>query len=235
MLKLLPLVPLFFLFVLSLVPTISAQDEVVWGLIDTDVADIRVGPDFAYPIILQIPRDTSVQVVGRAGDFFRRWDGRQWVQIIMDGGYGWIYARLVRTSEPFNSLPPRGLSLPRDRDGQVPEEFDLSVFICDRWVGEFTRSGDFMAGDTSITVYYPEMPGTVNYSVIFTAPSGRTRTIDSQTTSLTVELTRLNFEPGTYTWSVIPYWNDTNNPYRAQQLCYRRVGGTFDKPDTTPQ
>lgn len=225
----------FFLLALSFAPKTLAQDEIIWGLIETDVADIRVGPDFAYPIIMQIPRDTSVQVVGRAGDFFRRWDGRQWVQVVVDGGYGWIYARLVRTSRPFNSLPPRGISLPRDRDGRVPEEFDLSVNICDRWQGEFGRTGDFMAGDSSITVTYPEMPGTVNYTVVVTAPTGYRRSFDSQTTSAVIELGRLNWEAGTYTWGVIPYWNDSTNAYRAQQLCFMRIGGSFDKPDTTPQ
>ena len=33
---------LFFLLALSVVSTIFAQDEIVWGLIDTDVADIRI-------------------------------------------------------------------------------------------------------------------------------------------------------------------------------------------------
>ncbi len=59
------------LLALSIVPATFAQDKIIWGLLETDVADIRVGPDFAYPIILQVPRDTSVQKrrcsVSRAG------------------------------------------------------------------------------------------------------------------------------------------------------------------------
>lgn len=227
---------LLLLFLLIFAPGLSAaQTETIWGLVDTDVADIRVGPDFAYPIIQQVPRDTSVQIVGRAGDFFRQWDGRQWLQVVLDNGTGWIYARLLRISQPFNSITPTGLSLPRDRDGRVPEVFDLSVFICDRWRGGFSQSGSFMAGDRSITVTYPEMPGAVNYTVVVTAPSGYRRSFDSPTTSATIAIERLNWDAGTYTWAVIPYWNDTNSPYRAQQLCYMRVGGTFEKPDTTPQ
>ena len=222
------------LLVFGIVQINFAQNEVVWGLVETDIADIRVGPDFAYPIIVQVPRDTSVQIVGRAGDFYRSWDGRQWVQVVANGGYGWIYARLLRTSAPFNSLPPTGLSLPRDRDGRVPEEFDLSVNICDRWRGGYTLTGNPMAGDRSITVTYPAMPGAVNYTIVVTAPSGLRRSFDSQTTSRTIEIARLNPEAGTYTWGVIPYWNDTTNAYRAQQLCYIRIGGTFQKPDTSP-
>jgi len=216
--------------------TIQAQDDdPPFGLITVNNAVVRVGPDFAYPIIEQIPIDTSVVLLGRAGTLFRgRYDGRQWINIDYGGRTGWVLARLVRTGRPFNSLPQQGLALPRNRDFRVPPEFDLSVNICDAWQGRFATSGNLMAGDDTITFSYPVMQGAVNYSVVAEAPSGLRRTFDTGETSLTVTIGSLNFEGGIYEWYVIPYWNDTTNPRRAQQLCVRRQGGTFEKPDTTP-
>jgi hypothetical protein len=209
---------------------VQAQSEQTWGLVTTDVADVRAGPDFAYPILMTLPRDTSVEIVGRSGNFFRAWDGRQWVQIRVGAGYGWIFARLLRTSQPFNALRVTGIGLPRDRDGRVPEVFDLSTFICDQWVGEYGRSGDFLAGDQAITVTFPPMNGAVNYSVVFRDSRGFTLTFDTPTPSLTVELARLSRYSGVLTWSVIPYWNDSVRASRAQQLCLARVGGTLTLP-----
>ncbi|MBL8120432.1 MAG: hypothetical protein JNJ78_23070, partial [Anaerolineae bacterium] len=56
----------------------ARQDETIYGLVTVDTAEVRVGPDFAYDAIGQLPRDSSVVILGRAGDFFSRWDGRQW-------------------------------------------------------------------------------------------------------------------------------------------------------------
>lgn len=222
------------LFILALLTIHAQDDDTAFGLITANNAIVRVGPDFAYPTIAQLPIDTSVILLGRAGTFLRRYDGRQWIHIDYGAGSGWILARLVRTGRQFNDLPLQGIALPRNRDFRVPPEFNLSVNICDAWQGEFVSAGNLLAGDQEITFSFPPLQGTVNYSVVAEAPSGLRRTFDTQETSLTVTVGSLNYEAGLYSWYVIPYWNDTTNPRRAQQLCVRRQGGMFEKPDTTP-
>src|SRR5262245_21317533 len=101
--KLTLLVGLIFIVTVS----VQAQDT-IYGLVTVDSADGRVGPDFAYRILGRLPLNASVVVTGRAGDFFTRWDGRQWLQIEYGGARAWVYARLLRTSVAFNSIPPVG-------------------------------------------------------------------------------------------------------------------------------
>jgi hypothetical protein len=211
-----------------------ASDDAVYGLVTDYEIDVRVGPDFAYPIVDRLPRDGSVEVLGRAGAYYYGWDGRQWLQVQYGSSVGWVMGRTIRLGRAFNSLPITALILPRDRNGRVPEVFDLSTNICDRWQGAFTFSGNFMTGDQQAVVTFPELVGTYVYSVVTIAPSGLRRSFDTDDTTYTIELGRLNREPGVYQWGVIPYWNDTPNPQRAQQLCLLRIGGTFEKPDTTP-
>jgi hypothetical protein len=220
--------------VIPLTATQAQDGDVIYGLVGVDYADVRVGPDFAYPVIGRLPRNASVVVLGRAGDFFTRWDGRQWLQIDYGQSPAWVYARLLRTSVAFNSIPPTGRILPRTRDGRVPEEFDLSVYICDRWQGGFTLAGNFMAGDIELHVAYPFMPGANLYSVITISPSGERTAFDSETTDAVIELKLLPWEAGVYTWRVAPYWTDSSNRWSWQQLCLLRTGGTFEKPDTKP-
>ncbi len=235
---LLGLLALVALLVLGTLP-LAAQDETesgsdgtIFGLTIVDGAIVRVGPDFAYREVGSLSRNASVVVLGRAGDFFTRWDGRQWLQIEYAGGTGWIYARLLRTSVAFNSIPPVGRMLPRDRNGRVPDEFDLSSDLCSQWQGAFTQSGDFMAGDSQIVVTYPTLQGATLYSVIVLSPTGFRTAFDSETGSATILLDRLPNTPGTYTWRVAPYW--TNDSFRSswQQICLLQTGGTFEKPET---
>ncbi len=216
---------------------VHAQEDVdtIYGIVEVDNADVRSGPDFAYPAIGQLPRDASVVVLGRAGDFFQRWDGRQWLQIDFGSSPSWVYARLLRTSVAFNSIFPTGRALPRDANGRVPEDFDLSTDICSQWGNEFTRSGDFMAGDNILTVTYSGLTGANVYSVIVISPSGVRRAFDSTTTTSTIDIGKLPQEGGTYTWRVAPYWTNAPQRSRWQQVCLLRTGGTFEKPDTTPQ
>ena len=222
----------------------AAQDEppaapealdIITGLITVDTAEVRIGPDFAYDAIGQLPRDAAVTIIGRAGDFFARWDGRQWLQVEYGTAPAWIYARLVRTSTAFNSIPPRGRLLPRNRDGRVPEEFDLSSDVCSQWVGEFTRTGDFASGDTALTVTYPTLTGANVYSVIVISPTGDRRAFDSTTNTSQIILEDLPYEAGTYTWRVAPYWTQSNQRYNWQQVCLLQTGGTFEKQDTNPR
>jgi uncharacterized protein YraI len=210
----------------------AAQDETIYGLITVDSAEVRVGPDFAYDSIGQLPLDASVVVLGRAGDFFQRWDGRQWIQIEYGGTPAWVYARLVRTSIPFNSIFPSGRLLPRDANGRVPDVFDLSSDVCSQWQGEFTRSGDFLAGDARLTVTYPGLTGANVYSVIVISPTGDRRAFDSTTTTSEIILGNLPWESGTYTWRVAPYWTSSPSRYNWQQICLLHTGGTFEKPYT---
>jgi hypothetical protein len=206
----------------------------IYGLVTVDQAEVRAGPDFAYPTIGRLPRDASVVILGRAGDFFERWDGRQWLQIDFGQSAAWIYARLLRTSRAFNSIRPTGHILPRNANGRVPDEFDLTTDVCSQWQGNFTRTGDFGAGDTQLTVTYPGLTGANVYSVIVISPDGVRRAFDSTTTTAYILLDELPWEAGTYTWRVAPFW--TNSPYRYnwQQVCLLRTGGTFDKADTNP-
>jgi hypothetical protein len=210
----------------------EADDEPILGLISVDRAEVRVGPDFAYDSIAELPLDTSITIVGRAGDFYYSWNGLQWLQIIYGDRKAWIYARLARTSVAFNSIPPTGRLLPRNRDGRVPDGFDLSSEICTQWGGSFTRSGDFMAGDQTLTVTYPGLTGANLYSVIVISPTGFRTAYDSETTTATIELERLPAEAGTYTWRVAPYWSNEKPRYTWQQVCLLQTGGTFEKPAT---
>jgi hypothetical protein len=203
--------------------------DTIYGIVTVDASIVRVGPDFAYDGIGSLPLNASVVITGRSGDFVSRWDGRQWFQL--EGG-GWIYARLVRTSMPFNSIPPTGRLLPRDRNGRVPEGFDLSSEICSQWQGSFTQSGNFMAGDTEIVVTYPPLQGTTIYSVIVIAPDGFRTAFDSETTTAAIRLDRLPNQPGVYTWRVAPYWTAQESRFYWQQICLLQTGGTFEKPET---
>lgn len=228
---------------LLLVTTLAAiaQEEsppppdLITGLVTVDTAEVRIGPDFAYDAVGQLPRDASVTVIGRSGDFFSSWDGRQWLQIEYGSAPGWVYARLIRTSTPFNSIPPRGRLLPRNRDGRVPDVFDLSSDVCSQWVGDYTRTGEFMAGDTVLTVTYPTLTGSNVYSVIVISPSGVRRAFDSTTGTSEIILEDLPYEEGIYTWRVAPYWTDSPNRNRWQQVCLLQTGGTFEKPNTDPR
>jgi hypothetical protein len=218
--------------VLAFLLPASAQDAAIYGLITVDGTEVRVGPDFAYPSIGQLPLDASVVVLGRAGDFFQRWDGRQWVQIDYGGTPAWVYARLIRTSVSFNNIFPTGRLLPRDANGRVPDGFDLSSDVCSQWRGAFTLTGNFMAGDQVLTVTYPGLQGTSVYSVIVISPSQERRAFDSVTTTAEIILNDLPIEGGTYTWRVVPYWTDSPNRFRWQQICLLQTGGTFEKAYT---
>jgi hypothetical protein len=211
-------------------PDAAAPGEVITGIVEFDGATVYVGPDFAYDPVAQLPINAAVTILGRRGDFIYTWNGDQWLEIDFEGETGWVYARLIRTSIPFNSIPPTGRRLPRNRDGRVPTDFDLNDNICDSWTGEFTRTGDFMAGDTVLTVTYPELPGANVYSVIVISPFGERTAHDSTTGTAEIELRDLNRTGGTFTWRVAPYW--TNAPQRTswQQLCLLQTGGTFEVP-----
>jgi len=228
------------LFILVMPIIVAAQDDAsddapTFGLVSVNAADVRTGPDFAYPTIARLERNASVVIIGRAGDFFRRWDGRQWLQIELGDQRPWIYARLLRTSVPFNSIFPTGRILPRNANGRVPEEFDLSVDVCQQWQGGFTQSGDFTAGDSAITVTYPGLQGANVYSVITISPSGLRNAFDSETTTAQILLEDLPTETGEYTWRVAPYWTNSTSRSRWQQVCLLRTGGTFIKPETPAQ
>jgi hypothetical protein len=223
--------------------TIQAQDDPddaawqpgdpIYALVSTDNTEVRSGPDFAYPSIGQLPLNASVDVVGRAGQFYSSWDGRQWIQILYGERRAWVYARLLRTSLRFNRIPVTGMILPRNANGRVPDEFDLSTYICDQWVGEFTRSGDFMAGDQAITVTFPAMPGASVYSVIVITPTEFRIAFDTnEAVPVTIPLEDLPARAGTYTWRVVPYWTTSTERWQWQQICPLRTGGTFDKPLT---
>ena len=216
---------------LCLLPVL-AQDATIYGLVTVDGSAVRVGPDFAYDSIGELPLDASVTVLGRAGDFYSRWDGRQWLQIDYGGSPAWIYARLLRTSVAFNDIFPTGRLLPRDKNDRVPDSFDLSSYVCDQWQGGYTLSGNFLSGDTSLTATYPGLTGANAYSVIVISPTGDRTAFDSTTTTATITLTQLPWEQGTYTWRVAPYWTDSSSRYNWQQICLLHTGGTFEKQYT---
>lgn len=198
-----------------------AQDEPIFGLVTAANIEVRVGPDFAYDTIGRLPRNASVVVTGR---------GNGWYQIEVDSLRGWIYARYLRTSETGNTLPVIGGIPPRNRDGRVPEEFDLSSEICSQWAGDYGVSGSFMAGDQSITVSYPALQGANLFLLTVTSPTGFRTSFESLTTSATLELEKLPAEPGSYQWQVAPYWSNGEGRYDRQRVCPFRIGGSFEKP-----
>lgn len=213
---------------------LAAQDgELITGIVAVDGATIYVGPDFAYRIIGQLPINGSVTITGRRGDFLYSWNGDQWLEIAYSGDSAWVYARLIRTSIPFNSIPPTGRRLPRNGNGRVPEVFDLSDNICDRWGGGFTQNGSLLTPDININVTYPLLDGANVYSVIVIAPSGLRTAFDSESDSATIigKKLRSRFEYGTYTWRVAPYWTTGTSRYSWQQVCLLETGGLFDYPD----
>jgi hypothetical protein len=211
-------------------PDAAAPGETITGIVEFAGTRVYVGPDFAYDSLGQLEINASVTILGRRGDFIYAWDGGQWLAIKFGGETGWVYARLIRTSIPFNSIPPTGRRLPRNRDSRVPTVFDLSDNICDAWVGDFTLTGSFAAGDKELTVTYPALEGANVYSVITISPTGQRRAHDSTTTTAHIELADLPREVGEYVWRVAPYW--TNAPERSswQQLCLLQTGGTFIVP-----
>jgi hypothetical protein len=211
-------------------PDAAAPGEVITGIVEFEGTRVYVGPDFAYDLLGQLTINSSVVILGRRGDFIYTWDGGQWLEIDFGGESGWVYGRLIRTSIPFNSIPPTGRRLPRNRDGRVPVVFNLSDNVCDGWAGDFTRSGDFGAGDTRLTVTYPELPGANVYSVITISPSGQRRAHDSLTITADIELRDLPREVGTYVWRVAPYWANGVGRSNWQQLCLLQTGGTFVVP-----
>jgi hypothetical protein len=207
--------------------------ETIYGIVSEDNAIVRAGPDFAYAPIDGLPLNASVVVLGRAGDFFSRWDGRQWLQIEHTSGPAWIYARLLRTSVGFNSIHPTGRVLPRDNNGRVPEGFNLSSEICSQWSWDFAVSGNFMTGDEEMVVTIPEIAGVNVYTVLVIDPINEFRTpFDSTTGTVTIELGRLPNQAGIYTLRVAPYWTNSNRRYRWQQVCLLRTIGTIEKPLT---
>jgi hypothetical protein len=207
---------------------------VITGIVEFDGARVYIGPDFAYDIIGQLAVNTSVVIMGRRGDFIYNWNGDQWLEIQFEGETGWVYARLIRTSIPFNSIPPTGRRLPRNRDGRVPEEFDVSENVCDTWVGNYILIGDFTLGDTVLTATYPELPGANVYSVITISPSGHRTAHDSTTTTVEILLEDLPDEVGTYVWRVAPYWTTAPERSNWQQICLLQTGGTFVVPGVPP-
>lgn len=217
---------------LASVFTASAQDGTIYGLVTVDTAEVRAGPDFAYDAIGQLPLNASVTIRGRAGDFYSSWDGRQWLQIDYGDRRAWIYARLLRTSKAFNSIPVTGMMPPRNANGRVPDVFDLSTYICDGWQGDFTRSGDFMEGSSELVVTFPALTGATLYSVIVITPAQFRIAFDSETPAAVIPLDKLPSQAGTYTWRVVPYWTTGPERWQWQQICPLRAGGTFDKPQT---
>lgn len=218
-------------------PDALQPGEVITGIAEFEGARVYVGPDFAYPVIGELGLNTSVTVLGRRGDFIYAWTGEQWLEIVWGTESAWVYARLLRTSVPFNNIPPTGRPLPRNLDGRVPSTFDLNDDVCDSWTGEFTRAGDFMNGDLELTVTFPELPGARLYSVITISPSGQRRAHDTTTTAATIRLDDLPREGGTYLWRVAPYYTLTNERRQWQQICLLQTGGTFEVqgPLTTPR
>jgi hypothetical protein len=212
-------------------PDAPAPGEVITGIVSVEGAYLYVGPDFAYRIVGQLSVNESVTVTGRRGDFFFAWDGRQWLQIDYGGQPLWVYARLVRTSVPFNSIPPRGIALPRNRDGRVPAAFDLSQDICNTWGNEFSQSTQAITDSDSITVTFSPMPGATLYQVIVLSPSGARTAFDSTDPIVTFrgDQIRSRREYGTYTWRVAPYWTNSTNRRSWQQICLLRTGGTFER------
>ena len=214
-------------------PPVSAQDAPIYGLITVNGTEVRVGPDFAYASIGQLPLDASVVVLGRAGDFYQRWDGRQWVQIQYGDTPAWVYAQ----TRPHQHCLQQHFSDSGDCSRATPTGACLMastspLTFSDQWQGDFALAGNFMGGDSQLTVNFPGLAGVNIYSVIVLSPSGDGAPSTTTTTTAQIDLNRLPWESGTYTWRVAPYWTDSSNRHSWQQVCLLRTGGTFEKPYT---
>lgn len=237
---------LLLLIILGLcVSLTNAQDDptggVITGIVAINNAEVRLGPDFAYDSINQLPLNASVTITGRAGTFYSRWNGQQWLRIQYGDSHAWVYARLIRTSTAFNSIPPVGMLLPRTRDGRVPSDFDLSSDICSQWAGTFGTAGNPMAGDNIVTLTVPPLQGANLYRAYIFLPGselsvqyGTWVRFESTTNVIEIDVGRLPRAGGVYTWRAAPYWSDGDQYWQAQQVCLLQTGGTFEKPETVP-
>lgn len=219
-----------FLLLLLSVSIVSAQDDsgTVYGLVTIDNLEVHVGPDFAYDSIAQLPLNASVVATERGG--------QGWLRVSYDSGSGWVFSRYVRLSVSLNSLPYINYSLPRNRNGRVPDEFDLSTPVCDQWQGSFTLEGDVTAEAGTLTFTLPPLQGANWYRVYVFAPDspfdlyeGTYARFESETNVVTGEIIRLPHRSGTFTWLAAPYWTNTPTSNR-QQICSLHVAGTFDRP-----
>lgn len=214
---------------------VAAQDaggDTVYGLVTINNLEVHIGPDFAYDTIAQLPLNASVIATQRGGD--------GWLRVSYDSGSGWVFARYVRLSAPLSTLPYTANALPRNRNGRVPEEFDLSSPVCDQWQGAFTLEGDAAAAEGSFTLTLPTLQGANWYRVYIFAPEsplnlrgGTYAQFDSPTNVLTVEIIRLPRRSGTFTWLAAPYWTSAatgGGAGRRQQICPLRIAGTFERP-----
>ena len=209
-------------------PVEPLPDGPITGIVATDGLFVYTGPDYAYRFIGQLPVNASVIITGRrTGGYY----SERWLQIDYSGQEAWIFARYVRTSIPYEDIPETGRPLPRNRNGRVPEEFDLSQNICNFWPNEgFGVVGDYFSGAESITLVAPAMPGANAYSVYVTSPMGFTERFSNTEPSFEIPLHRIATDPGTFTWEVVPFWTYSESRYRWQRLCARRYGGTFERP-----
>ncbi|MFW5691545.1 MAG: SH3 domain-containing protein [Chloroflexota bacterium] len=205
------------------------EDAPVTGIIAAENLFVYTGPDYAYRLIGQLPLNAAVTVVGRREGGF--W-GERWLEIAYGDRRAWVFARYVRLSVPYSDIPSTGRPLPRDNNGRVPEGFDVSTNICDTWpVGGTAVSGDFVTGDTVITLTFPPMPGANTYSVFTRSPEGYETRFFSETPTFEIELDRLPTDPGTFTWQAVAYYTNRPERWYWQQLCPRRLADTsFERP-----
>jgi len=188
------------LLLLLCVSIAVAQDDsgTIYGLVTIDNLEVHVGPDFAYDTIAQLPLNASVVATERGG--------QGWLRVSYDSGSGWVFDRYVRLSVPLSSIPYTGYPLPRNRNGRVPDEFDLSSPVCDQWQGSYTLEGDVTAEQGTLTFTLPPLQGANWYRVYVFAPEspfnlsgGTYARFEGETNIVTGEIIRLPHRSGTFT------------------------------------
>lgn len=221
------------LLLLLSVSFVAAQDGsgTVYGLVTINNLEVHVGPDFAYDTIAQLPLNASVVAHERGGS--------GWLRVSYDSGGGWVFDRYVRLSVSLSSLPYTAYALPRNRNGRVPDEFDLSTPVCDQWQGGFGVTGDVNAEEGSLTFTLPTLQGANWYRVYVFAPEspfnlsrGTYAMYEGESSIIEGNIIRLPHRSGTFTWLAAPYWtSDATGGYYGyrQQVCPLRVGGTFER------
>ncbi len=60
--------------------------------------NFRATPSLTGQVLAKLPRDSTYPATGRTGD-------NLWVQVVVDGGTGWVYAQYVALSGDINALP----------------------------------------------------------------------------------------------------------------------------------
>lgn len=83
----------------AVLPTVTLQEGAPLGVVISEIANVRQGPDITFPVLTQVISNTQLSLVGRAQDSV-------WLAVCcVDGQQGWIAAFLIATDADVDGLP----------------------------------------------------------------------------------------------------------------------------------